>query len=201
MSEAIEEARKSRFISRLIVNTDDDDIQKEAERVGADVIRRPEDMGSDIAEVDPLLKWTYNQLDVKPNIMVLLYCTAPLRTFEDIDSTIELVQSGSYDSALTLVEDHSYLWKKVGDIFVPQNYIPKNRAARQTESWNQFVENKAVYAFKAEGFIENDCRLYGRVGAAMMPAFRSIDVDDIEDLNLARMIRQCYGESAENKST
>lgn len=201
LARTIKEAQKSQYISSFVVNTDDDEIQAEAERYNTIVLRRPAELGSDIAEVDPLLLWTLTELypSIKPTIFVLLYCTAPLRTYEDIDRTIDLVLNKGYDSALTLVKDHSYLWKKEnGGEFSPTNYEPRNRAARQKEKWNQFIENKAVYAFTVAGFVREHCRIHGRVGAVLMPANRSIDIDAIEDLILAAKLAGVDHELAKN---
>ena len=155
-------ASESKVFDRIIVNTDDERIGNLAEAVGAEVLLRPNEMGSDVAEVDPLIVWSIKNLNLQTNnddIMVLLYCTAPLRSSKDISDTVNLVSSGEYDSALTLVETSDYLWTRVGDFYEPTNYDPHSRAACQEERWNQFKENKAVYAFKTRDILHTGCRL------------------------------------------
>ncbi len=187
LARAIRQAKESKLIDTVYVNTDDDEIAEEGKANNAVLVRRPSDLASDIAEVDPLLVWMLSQMkeEDRPDILVLLYCTAPLREVADIDATILLVLDDEYDSALTLVEDHSYMWRRDEDQFVPVNYIPKKRAARQTEGWNQYLENKAVYVIRVKDILESGCRLNGRIGAHIMPATRSIDIDDVKDLALA----------------
>ena len=53
---------------------------------------------------------------------------------------------------------------------------------------NQFKENKAVYCFKAKDILESNCRLNGRIGAHLMPETRSIDVDTLNDFELAELV-------------
>ena len=194
VAHAIQVARRADIFDDIYVNTDDDEIARIAEAAGALVIRRPAELGTDTAEVDPLLCWTLDHIEQVrsapvPDLGALLYCTAPLRQPEDIAATVRLVTTGGFDCALTLVEDHSYLWSRNPDGSMrPTNYVPAKRAARQTEGWNQFIENKAVYVFRTEDIRRTGCRINGRIGAHLMPVMRSIDVDSDAVYRLALVI-------------
>ena len=182
-------AKENTKIDRVVVNTDDVEIAEVAEAFKAEVIFRPLEMGSDAAEVDPLLVWSFEKLYPTKvsdqDIGVLLYCTSPLRCTKDITETINLLDNG-YDSALTLAEDHRYLWSVNEDrSFNPTNYDPKTRASRQLENWNQYWENKAVYAFRVKDLLQTRCRINGKVGAHIMPWTRSVDIDSTDDFDLA----------------
>lgn len=191
ISRAIRIAKETKIFNQIIVNTDDDEIAKIAKEGGANILRRPRVLGNDTAEVDPLIKWSIEELGISKNsteIITLLYCTAPLRECKDIINTIDLVKNQGFDSALTLVETNYYLWKLNENSFTPTNYDPTKRAARQTEKWNQFMENKAVYAFRVADLMKSGCRLNGKVGGCIMDADRSIDIDSQEDFNIAEAI-------------
>ena len=56
------------------------------------------------------------------------------------------------------------------------------------EKWNQWVENKAVYAMKRDLLLESGCRLGGKIGFVRMNKLESIDIDTIEDFILAERI-------------
>ena len=188
---AVRIAAESGVFNRIIVNTDDEEIASIAVKAGAEVLRRPEDLGTDVAEVDPLIMWSIKELGISADemtIMALLYCTAPLRESRDIKATVKLVEDGLFDSALTLVETSDYLWERNGDLFRPTNYDPRTRAARQHERWNQYKENKAVYAFRLRDIMSSGCRLSGRIGAVTMDLDRSIDIDTIEEFQIAEAI-------------
>lgn len=190
VSRAVRIANEAKCFDRVIVNTDDEEIASVAQSAGAEIFYRPGEMGSDVAEVDPLIIWSLNAFDLKNenHLVSLLYCTAPLRTATDIVETVNLVSSGEYTSALTLVETNDYLWTASNESFVPTNYDPKKRAARQQEVWSQFKENKAVYAFWSKDLIESGCRLNGRIGGYIMPSTRSIDIDDEDEFLIAEAI-------------
>ena len=186
VTRAIRVAREAGVFDRIIVNTDDDEIADIASAAGAELLHRPDDMGSDVAEVDPLIQWSIKELglaDDSNEIIALLYCTAPLRQASDIAETVNLVDSSEYDSALTLVETSDYLWTRNGDVFEP-----RTRAARQQERWNQYKENKAVYVFRIRDIMKSGCRLNGRIGSILMDADRSIDIDTIEEFRIAEAI-------------
>jgi N-acylneuraminate cytidylyltransferase len=70
----------------------------------------------------------------------------------------------------------------------PTNYDPKLRGPRQKESWNQWAENKAVYAVRRDLLMETGCRIGGRVGYVEMSKRDSIDIDRPEDFELAEAV-------------
>lgn len=191
----VEAARACPLITRYIVNTEDDEIRQVAESLGVETQGRPKEFWHDntFQEVDRLLCYCVSDLEkkgTKIDIVVLLYATAPLRRTEHITGCIDLVLNKGFDSALTLREDRSYIWRRTSkeqDVS-PVNYDPKKRGPNQLEGWNQWVENKAVYAVKRDLLIETGCRLGGRIGYIEMSKFESIDIDTSEDFKLAESI-------------
>jgi len=118
-----------------------------------------------------------------------------LRTIGSIDQTVKKVTDEGHDSALTLYEDARYLWKKDEDQATPINYDPQKRAPQQLEEWNQWVENKAVYAVDRDILIKKGCRLGGDIGYVEMPFHRSISIDTDVDFELAQFISEVDGAS------
>jgi N-acylneuraminate cytidylyltransferase len=141
--------------------------------------------------VDRLLQWCVEQLEAEGrsvDVVVLLYPTAPLRTVETITKAVEMVAEGSYDSVLTLYEDDSYLWQREGDTVKPTNYDPAKRGPRQNEDWDQWVENLAVYVTDRDVLMDTGVRVAGKTGYVEMPSWRSVDIDEPEDLHIARLL-------------
>ena len=183
------------FITRYIVNTEDKEIEKVAKSLGAETQNRPKEFWFDntIQEVDRLLQWSVKEIESKGekiDVVVLLYATSPFRQSQSITDCINLIVNKGLDSSLTLFEDRSYLWKRLGDSenVIPTNYNPKTRGPNQMEKWNQWVENKAVYAMKRDLLLESGCRLGGKIGFVRMNKLESIDIDTIEDFILAERI-------------
>lgn len=180
-------------IDHTVVNSDHEDIRAAGADAGAEVMDRPERYTQDdtVQEVDRLLRWCVEQLEGdgrEVDVVVLLYPTAPLRTVETVEKAVSMVADGEYDSVLSLYEDDSYLWEKEGETAEPTNYDPTKRGPRQKEDWNQWIENKAIYAMDRDQLMETGCRLGGKIGYVEMPEWRSVDVDAPSDLKIARLL-------------
>jgi len=193
----IEAARACPLIDRYILNTEDQEIKELAESLGVETQSRPEEFWHDntFQEVDRLLVWAVLDLESKGasiDVVVLLYPTSPLRPASAITNCIDLVVNQGYDSALTLREDRSYLWKKIGEgvRVAPSNYEPKKRGPNQLEGWNQWIENKAVYVVRRDLLIDSGCRIAGRVGHVEMCKWESVDIDTPDDFLLAEQLMQ-----------
>lgn len=198
VAHTIAQAQAAELVSQVYVSSEDQEIRDVAAQFGAKAIDRPEEFIHDnsIQEVDRLLKWTVLELESQGHqidIVVLLYATSPLREVATIDEAVRLVAEDGYDSVLSLYEDTTYLWALDGDTATPTNYDPATRGPRQKENWNQWAENKAVYAFTRDLLVETDCRLGGKIGYVEMPAWRSVDVDKPDDLELVRALYQVKG--------
>ena len=189
-------AKKCQEITDYIVNSEDSEICAYVKSQGVSVQNRPEEFWHDntFQEVDRLLCWSvaeFEKYNHKVDIVVLLYPTSPLRNPRSITECINLIKDQNYDSALTLVENRSYLWKKYGDnddhVF-PTNYLPCKRGPNQLEGWNQWVENKSVYAVKRDLLLQSGCRLGGKIGMVEMSKYESIDIDTPDDFKIAETI-------------
>lgn len=192
---AVEQALAASLVTEVWVSSEDAEIRETGSKFGARAILRPEEFIHDntFQEVDRLLMWTVKALEGQSeriDVVVLVYPTAPLRRSSDIDEAVRLIFEEGYDSSLSVYEDPTYLWSKTQKGMQPVNYDPAQRGPRQREGWNQWAENKAVYAMKRDLLMDTGCRLGGRVGAVVMPKLLSVDVDSPGDLELVRLIAE-----------
>jgi CMP-N,N'-diacetyllegionaminic acid synthase len=192
---AIIQAKNSSYINQIIVSTDDSEIGKVSRNYGARIVDRPEHLKNDntIMEADNILCQVTEDLEArgeKIDIIVLLYPTAPLRKTIKIDEAIELVLNQNYDSALSLVEDQGYFWRKKSnkEKLIPFNYDPKKRMPSVMHDFKQFKENKAIYVSTRDLLINTGCRLGGKIGYVLMNTLESVDVDTKEDLELCKIL-------------
>lgn len=103
----IREAKRSRLLDAVIVSTDDGEIARVARRYGADVpFLRPKkfagDKSPDIEFFQHALSWLEKHRRWRPEIVVNLRPTAPLRIAEDIDRVISLILKTGCDSVRTV---------------------------------------------------------------------------------------------------
>jgi N-acylneuraminate cytidylyltransferase len=197
---AAKQGMQSEEIDHVVVNSDDPEIRAAVEEYDVHVMDRPEKYASGdmMMGVDKFLNWQVAELESQGkeiDVVVLLYPTGPLRPVAAIDETVRKVTEDGHNSALTLYEDDRYLWETDETSATPTNYDPEQRGPRQMEDWNQWAENKAVYAMRRDLLIETGCRLGGDIGYVEMSKLRSVDVDEPDDLELARLIAETDGKS------
>lgn len=187
-------AKKSKYLDDYILNSDDKKIREVASGYGVKTMDRPKKYSHDkiLQEVDLLLKWTVQKYEKKYNkevdIVVLLYPTSPLRDVKSLDKAINMVKNKGYDSVLSLYHDTRYLWKiKKNNHVIPTNYDPNNRMPRQKEIWNQWAENKSIYVMKKDLLFKKG-RIGKKCGYVEMEKWRSVDVDTIDDLKIAKSL-------------
>lgn len=187
----VKSAQQSKFINRIIVSTDHQRIAEIAVKLGAEVIKRPKKLSGDKIKLEPVIDHVLKNLQEKeayiPNIIILLQNTSPLRTGNDIDNAIRILENNKFDSVLSVMPSKYFLWGKKGKNAIPINYNPLNRPNRQ-EIKSQFIENGAIYISKYLNYIQSKCRISGKIGLYIMKPEFSIDIDEKFDLELVKKI-------------
>lgn len=84
----IEEARKSEFIDKIVVSTENQSIVDAVANRGVDVVTRPMELAGDKSSVYDAIFHALEQYEPF-NYVCLLQATSPLRLAEDIDGTIK----------------------------------------------------------------------------------------------------------------
>lgn len=113
----IEEAKKSQYIDRIITSTDIEEIAQVAREYGSEVpFMRPvefaADQATDLVVFEHSLSWLSENEDYKPDIVVQLRPTSPLRTVKEIDAAIELLLAHpEADSVRTVAEPEQSPYK------------------------------------------------------------------------------------------
>ncbi len=115
----IECAKRSRYINRIIVSTDDKKIARIAQDYGAEVpFMRPSEISQDDStELDAFkhaLVWLKENEGYEPDLIVKLFPTSPFRTTKSVDAAIKLlIDNPDADSvrSVRLCAEHPYkMW-------------------------------------------------------------------------------------------
>ncbi|MBU2952143.1 acylneuraminate cytidylyltransferase [Tamlana agarivorans] len=110
------------------------------------------------------------------DVFCLLQATSPFTTRNDINSCLDQLNP-DYDSALTVVNTHRFLWNADG---TPINYDPLNRPRRQ-DFKGLLVENGAVYTAKKSVLKKHKNRLGERTAVVKMPEDSLLEIDSETD--------------------
>jgi CMP-N,N'-diacetyllegionaminic acid synthase len=198
VAHTINAANASTLITRTIVSTDDEEIAAVTKEYGGDApFVRPAEFSTDESKSIDVAMHALRacmQNGEHYDIFVLLQPTTPLRSAQDIDSTIQLlIDNPSHNSAITVKPVGSshpnYLYKTVNDSGEMIPYIDNSMAEiRRQEFADIYVRNGAVYAVRASYMLENSKLLDESVLAHQMSEETSVNIDDEFELYLAQQI-------------
>ena len=198
---AVEAAKESRFITRVIVSTDDDAIAAAAREAGAEVpFRRPTELGGDRVTDLPVfqhaLRWLEERENYRPELVVHLRPTAPLRRAEHIDAGIEKLlahpEADAVRSVMPATQHPHKMWKFDGKRMRP--FLPGLSMA--DEQFNQprqalpeaFIQNGSVDVVRREVILEKNSMTGSVVLGMIMDELDSVNVDQEEDFLLAELL-------------
>lgn len=182
----IQAALKSK-IDELVVSTDSQEIADVALECGAPyIVKRPDELSGATSASEAAVTHTAEWLGVVPSRTVLLQCTTPTTTAEDINALIDLLDD--YDSSFLAWPSDALLWHPSPRSPLPINHNPyKKRAMRQDR---MMLEEAGIYAWR--GLVDN--RFEGRVGVHVTD--RGVDINDAIDFDIAAMFLSETGCSA-----
>lgn len=192
----IEEALKSKILTRVILSSDDEEIIAVAKGYGVEVpFKRPAELGTDTALGIDVMKHAISLMEriegSQYDIVVMLQPTSPLRSANDIDNCVRKLIETRADSVISVVpvgEKHPYRMKMIIDDHLvdfmkePVENLPKQHLPPL------YIRNGAVYASRRDvimiqgSFKGVDCRPY------IMPLQRSVNIDDELDALLVEAL-------------
>jgi len=183
LSHSIEYAKASNLISDIYVSTDDSEIAKIALDNNVSVIDRPQSISGDFASTESALIHAIENITYKPDIIILLQPTSPIRPKNSLDKAINRFMKDNYDSLLSISPTHRFLWEIDKKIANPK-YDFKNRPRRQDmdSSDINYIENGSLYIFTYENLLKNNNRLGGRIGYVIFDEKYSYEIDSMTDL-------------------
>ena len=193
IAHTLEQARFAHAIERVVVSTDDPEIREVSRGCGAEVIDRPAELATDEASSESALIHVLDVLEetegYRPELVVFLQCTSPIRRRDDIDRAVEQLRRSGADSLLSAVPFHGFTWHRGAAGAEALNYDYRQRPRRQ-ESQGRYLENGSIYVFKTWILRQTGHRLGGRISLYAMDKASGIDIDTAEDLELCRAVLQ-----------
>lgn len=196
---AIDAAKKTEEIDRIIVSTEDAAIAAISKDLGAEVFERPERLSQDDTPTIDVIRHVIAELKEQFDdsvYMVLLEPTTPFRSSNDIRRCLKLLEEG-FTAASTFMKaglNPHQAWTIEGE--TSRLYIAGSDAWLPSQHYVKAYQlNGAVYAFRIESITpDRSGPLSGNIGAVVMPKERSVDIDEEIDLWFAEMILQRFPE-------
>jgi CMP-N,N'-diacetyllegionaminic acid synthase len=189
---SIQTALQSRYIDRLILSSDDEDIISIAEDFGCEApFRRPVELANDTASSVDVARHALTRLEEKFDYLVLLQPTSPFRLASDIDECLDLCLSRGAPAAVTVTKaDKPPAWMfELDTEQYLQSVLPTpSTATRRQDLKEIYALNGAVFIVRIDGFRETNSFLPRGTVGKIMPIERSLDIDTAQDLFIARAL-------------
>lgn len=195
----IEEAKKSTLIDRLMVSTDSEEIAEISRKYGAEVpFLRPVEIAGDTSTIEEALLDALKRLtkldNYKPEIIVLLQPTSPLRKAIHIDESINLLIEKGADCVVSVSKPMEHpcdmvYWDPSDKMqFLFKEILIKAGKIQRQDYPECYFLTGALYTFTYEGLIRTESRFGPRTVPYIMKGVDSIDIDAMDDLVIAESI-------------
>lgn len=195
IAHAILAAKKSKYIDRIIVSTDDLAIAKVARKYGAEVpFIRPVELASDTATALPVLQHAVAYIEkrdkFKPGLIVLIQSTSPLVQSGDIDGAIEKIIATKTNSCFTVsVISQRPEWMYYLEDKKPKLFLTNaNLNIRSQDLPKLGIINGAIYVMKYDTLMKKNKIQDDNTSIYIMPKERSVDIDDLVDFKTAEAL-------------
>lgn len=190
----INEALKSKYITRIIVSTDDEEIANIAKELGAEVpFLRPSFLAEDTSKTIDTIIYSIEKLKEigqEYDYVVLLQPTQPLRRSWHIDEAIELIINKKETSLVSVskVKEHPILIRKIDENGYVKNLLNESSTKRRQDFEDFYKVNGAIYINKIDENLTKDTSLNDNKLAYIMDEKYDIDIDEHNDLYLAEIM-------------
>jgi CMP-N-acetylneuraminic acid synthetase len=192
---SIEAGLNSKYIDKVIVSSDDNEILNISKEFKADTIKRPDELASDTATSFDAIRHTIDNLD-SYDYIVLLQATSPLRTSMHIDEAIELLDEKKADAIVSVCEmDHSPLWSNTLDGSLSMNGFLRdevlNKRSQDLETYYRL--NGAIYICDTDKLLDQKSFfLKNNIFGFKMDRESSVDIDKEIDFKITKILINDY---------
>ncbi len=200
ISYTIEAAKKAKVIDRVIVSTDDEEIQVVSQQWGAEApFLRPHMISGDEAKsVDVakhLIEWLEKQEGWRPDAVALLQPTSPLRDETWIQRGVGLMLEHDADTVVSVVKvNHRYHPKSLmllrdGLLCAMEGGLGEIGVCPRQQFEDLYARNGPAVLIAKTNVIKGRNTFYGnKILPLVMDQRASVDIDSLEDIKFAEAL-------------
>lgn len=170
--------------SSIYIDTDSPEMARWAREAGFRALLRPAELATNATDGNALLAW--EAASVEAEVLVQHLPPMPFCREQTLVRGIEAVLSGEADSAFGAYQQALYLWNQ-------QPLEPRYDLARIPNSFTLpklLVEGMGLYVTPRELIASRGTRIGDRPAIVPLDRFEQIDIDEVEDLELARAVAE-----------
>lgn len=188
-------AKKSKLINRVIVSTDSTKIAKVAKQYKVEVpFLRPSKLAQTKSLIVDAVIHLLSKLDqdenYRPDYILLLQPTSPLRTTQDIDGALKLMFAAKADGVVSVEQTEQLLYTRGGNGFLKlvSNKIFLSSSNRQELPKTYRLDGSMIYAVKTSAFKRQKTFLPNKLVGYVVPRWRAVDLDEAEDFVVGEFV-------------
>lgn len=192
ISYTIEETKKSKYIDKIVVSTDGEEIANISKKYGAEVpFLRPKELATDKSKSIDAVLHCINELERINQYFdycILLQPTQPFRKSSDIDEAILSIIENDEESLASVCEvnEHPILMRRIKNNIL-YSILDCNSTVRRQDFEKIYRVNGAIYINKINKNLNKDTSLNDNKMPYIMSRKNSVDIDTIDDLKLAEV--------------
>jgi len=204
-------------ISRVVVTTDDPEIEAVALRNGADVVRRPTVLATGTASSEAAVLHALDAIaagdrdawvspheaapadSMIPQVVVFMQATSPFIRSCDVAEAVSRVRTGEADCVFSAVPTHAFQWGLDDEQIVPIGHSGSERKMRQ-ELPPRWQETGGFYVMNHDGFRAAGHRFFGRLAVQEVPEETHFEIDTPTDLRICDAVASVVTSSDEQLS-
>lgn len=184
IAHTIRAAINSRFITDIVVSSDDDEILDISKSFGADVLKRPSELAQDNTPSEPVIAHVLKSLNINFDYIILLQPTSPLRNEMHIDKAFKSILKFGTNTLISVKEVDNKFLKSffIKDKFLKPICDPKFPFLRRQDLPSVYMPNGAIYISKTSYFLTTLSLFSDDTLPFLMNSEESIDIDSADDL-------------------
>jgi YrbI family 3-deoxy-D-manno-octulosonate 8-phosphate phosphatase len=200
VARAVQACRRAKRVTEVVVSTDDPSIAEVARTAGAEVVLRPAAIAGDTATSEAAVLHAMDAYEAmagrtagSTDVVLLVQCTSPFITAEEVDGVVAAVLDGGADTAHTVAPFHGFIWREAAGGGAGResahgvNHDKATRPRRQDRP-QDLLETGTAYAMRAPGFRAANHRFFGRTALVLTDPAKVLEIDEPADLTRARAL-------------
>ncbi|WP_327268466.1 acylneuraminate cytidylyltransferase [Streptomyces sp. NBC_01218] len=202
VSRAVRACLGSAEVTDVVVTTDDAAIAEAARTAGdtagatgrVHVVQRPAEIAGDTATSEAAVLHALDAYEAlrghAADVVLLVQCTSPFLSREDVDGVARAVAREGADTAVTVAPFHGFVWRD-GEAVEESSYgVNHDKAVRprRQDRPQDLLETGAAYAMDVAGFRTHRHRFFGHTALVRTDPARTLEIDDPHDLARARAL-------------
>lgn len=192
---SIEAARNAGVFDRILVSTDDEEIQKIAVQYGADCPFLRQEANDDMSHISAAthhaLLQAQDYYKERYDVVVQLFANCPIRSADTLKEVYSAFVQNDMEFMISVCGNdwvNPWFSMKVDEHYKPEPLFPDALKMRTQDLPKLYFPNGSIWVAKTDKFLESK-NFYGPgYNVYPVPWYEAVDIDDQDDWDMAEVI-------------